>query len=125
MYFVMNKKEVRWIWFVYGNTYLSANSTEVICRHYDIPVAAPKFVIVSAVNSITSVIKDRALARMFGKKAPSGLPYASLSLWVFRDMLTVISAFILPPIMSKYMVSLGYNESRSETIAYAMSPILL
>jgi hypothetical protein len=32
MTFLMSKKEVRWVWFVYGNTYLAANSTDIVCR---------------------------------------------------------------------------------------------
>ena len=30
--FLMSKKEVRWVWFVYGNTYLSANSIDIYCK---------------------------------------------------------------------------------------------
>ncbi len=30
--FVARKKEVRWVWFVYGNTYLAANSTDIVCK---------------------------------------------------------------------------------------------
>ena len=108
MAFVMNKKEVRWVWFVYGNTYLAANSTDIMCKHYGIPVEAPKFFIVSAVNIFTTIVKDKALAKMFGTKAPTATPLLSLGLWGTRDAMTIMAAFILPPIISNRLVAQGY-----------------
>ena len=121
----MSKKEVRWVWFVYGNTYLAANSTDIVCRQYGVPVEAPKFFIVSAVNILTTLIKDKALAKMFGTKAPGKTPLKSLGLWGMRDCLTILAAFIIPPILSERLHALGYSEKRSQVLAQFMSPVLL
>ena len=64
--FVRARKEIRWVFFVYGSTYTTANCVEILCKEYGIPVAAPKFMIVSTVNILSTVVKDRFLARMFG-----------------------------------------------------------
>ena len=69
---------------------------------------APKFFFVSAVNIVTTIIKDRALAKMFGTKPPSATPMMSLALWGTRDAMTILAAFIIPPILSKRLQDIGY-----------------
>jgi hypothetical protein len=110
---------------VYGSTYASANATDTLCRAYGIPVEGPKFMIVSAVNIATTLIKDRALAKMFGTKAPSAIPYRTVGLWGARDSSTIMAAFILPPIIADKLVAQGYNQKKSEVSAQFLSPLLL
>lgn len=110
---------------VYGSTYASANSTDTFCRLYGIPVEGPKFIIVSAVNIATTLIKDRALAKMFGTKAPTAIPYRTLGLWSARDCSTIMAAFILPQMIADRMVASGYNKRKSEVSAQFLSPLLL
>lgn len=68
--FFKGRKELPVVYFVYGGTYLTANVTDTVCRTYNIPMEAPKFILVSFVNLATTIIKDRYLARLFGASAP-------------------------------------------------------
>ena len=123
--FVSTKKEVRWVLFVTGNTYAAANVTDTVCQNYGVPVETPKLFVVSAVNIFTTLCKDRALARMFGTKAPQALPLSTFSLWIFRDVMVILSAFIVPPIISKHLVNQGFDESKSRVFSQFFSPLLL
>lgn len=123
--FVRGRKELSVVYFVYGSTYLTANTTETVCRKYDIPIATPKFVLVSAVNIATTIVKDKYLAKVFGNSSPGAIPWITYSLWCTRDALTILAAFVIPNIMAKMATDLGYNRKRSEVIAQFLSPILL
>jgi len=96
---------------------LTANTTETVCRKYDIPIATPKFVLVSAVNIATTIVKDKYLAKVFGNSSPGAIPWITYSLWCTRDALTILAAFVIPNIMAKMATDLGYNRKRSEVIA--------
>ena len=111
------RKELSVVYFVYGSTYLTANTTDTVCRTYGIPMAAPKFVLVSAVNIATTIVKDRYLARIFGNSTPGKIPFTTYGLWCFRDALTILAAFVVPNKMADFATSLGYNRKRSEVIA--------
>ena len=123
--YLKTKKEVRWVFFVYGSTYSAANVTDVTCRKYGIPIEAPKFLIVSAVNVVTTAIKDRALARLFGTKAPTAVPPICLGIFALRDSLTIMFSFIVPPIIVNRAEEKGYGRKKTEVVAQFLSPILL
>ena len=116
MTFLQTRKEIRWVLFVYGPTYTTANTVEIICREKGIPVAAPKFVLVSTVNILSTMIKDRFLARMFGATKPKPVPAKSLFLFGFRDSMTILFSFIVPPKLTKLAVDAGYSKKRAEVI---------
>ena len=124
--FLQARKEIRWVFFVYGNTYTTANVTEIMCKEHDIPVAAPKFLAVSGVNIMTTVIKDRFLARMFsGAAIPKPVPSVSYALWAFRDSMTIMFSFIVPPKLVKIAEDAGYNKKKAEVAFQFMCPVLL
>jgi hypothetical protein len=90
-----------WLWTVYATTYSSANSVDAYCKHYGYNEVMPKLWIVFMVNMTFSILKDRALVRLFGTIKPAPVPPMSYFFWSFRDIFTVLSAFILPRKLSK------------------------
>ena len=115
--FIRTRKEIRWVFFVYGSTYTTANVVEILCKEYGIPVAAPKFAIVSTVNVLSTVVKDRFLARMFGNMKPKSVPPISYGLWAFRDSMTIMFSFIVPPKIVDAAEKRGYNRKRTQVLA--------
>ena len=71
------------------------------------------------------MIKDRYLARMFGTKAPTAVPPICLGLFAFRDSMTIMFSFIVPPRVVNWAEKNGYNRKRSEVITQFLSPVLL
>lgn len=59
---------------VYSSTYASANCVDSFCKNYGIPHEFPKLTLVFCVNMTMSILKDRALAQLFGTKPPSSIP---------------------------------------------------
>ena len=89
-----------WLYTVYAGTYTSANSVDAFCKHYGYNEVYPKLSIVFMVNMTFSILKDRALVRLFGTIKPAPIPAMSYLFWSFRDIFTVLSAFILPKKLS-------------------------
>lgn len=70
--------------------------------------------LVSAVNIMTTVIKDRFLARMFsGAVKPKPVPSISYALWAFRDSMTIMFSFIVPPIAVAAAEKAGYSKEKA------------
>ena len=59
---------------VYAGTYATANSVDSFCKNYGIAHEMPKLTIVFGVNMTLSILKDRALVKLFGTKPPASLP---------------------------------------------------
>jgi len=97
------RKEFWWIYWVYICTYITANVTESICINKDIKSGLPKFTTTFFANMITSIIKDKELAIMFGLKTVTNFPTISYGLWMVRDILTIMFAFNLPKILGEYI----------------------
>ena len=111
---------------MYGNTYTTANVTEIMCKEHNIPVAAPKFLMVSAVNILSTVVKDRFLARMFsGAAKPKPVPSISYALWAFRDSMTIMFSFIVPPILVASAEQAGYSKKKMQVAAQFACPVFL
>jgi hypothetical protein len=115
----------RWIWFVYGGTYIAANLTETACVRNDIDWFFPKFVVSSAANIGLSVTKDRAFSRLFGVTAPRAVPVASAGLFGLRDCMTVGGSFNLPIIVSSQMQKNGISQSVSDPAAQLFCPLFM
>jgi hypothetical protein len=117
---------------VYGCTYATANSFKTLEEHSSYQRerslqqgAQPSgihvgkvgvFLGTTFVNSGTSMIKDRAYARMFSKTAAStqasSFPRSTYSMWMMRDLSVIGSSFILPDIVSQHLVE-NYDVDRS------------
>lgn len=103
----------RWIWAVYGGTYITANWISLYCERSHTPIDLPKFVGTSASNVTLSVLKDRAFSRYYGVVAPKPVPLTSLSMFATRDSLSILASFTLPGtvaavLQSRYGMSADY-----------------
>lgn len=117
-----NSPEFRWIFFVYSNTYISANNIESFCKRNNIDPDLPKFLGVSSVNITCSILKDRAFARLFGTKTPGKVPKLSLACFGLRDSLTVLCSFVLPNKVSLFMQLKGVSKKYSDTLSQLICP---
>lgn len=115
----------RWIWVVYGGTYIAANLTEAVCVRNDVDWFFPKFVTSSAANIGLSVTKDRAFSRLFGVSAPRPVPYASVGLFGLRDCMTVGGSFNLPIIVSSQMQKNGISQAVADPTAQLFCPLFM
>lgn len=115
---------------VYGCTYATANSFKTLEEHssYQRERAVQRgaqpssvhvgkvgvFLGTTFVNSATSMIKDRAYARMFSNTATqaTSFPRATYAMWMMRDLSVIGSSFILPDIVSQHLVE-KYDVERS------------
>ncbi len=64
-------REFKWIFAVYGSTYLTANSLDSLCKIHRVSESteiAAKLIGVTAINMTMSILKDRAFAYYFGTK---------------------------------------------------------
>ena len=92
----------------------------------------PKLCLVFAVNCTMSILKDKAFAKLFGTIPPANVPLgmifikkwiikfliiiASYLSWASRDVMTILAAFILPPIVSKIVIDkYGVSKNRVES----------
>jgi len=114
----------RWILFVYGGTYVVANTVQTYCNREHIPWQIPKFIGSAFANVSLSVLKDRAFSRMFGTSAPRSVPPATLLLFATRDSMTIAGSFNLPSkVASDYLQPRwGMNESSALTAAQLVIP---
>jgi hypothetical protein len=85
----------------------------------------PKFVSTSVVNIVVGIAKDRAFTRMFGLKPPSKLPAATYGLFAFRDSLTILASFTIPPMIARNLQNQGYSQEFSLNAAQLSCPVLV
>ena len=57
------------------------------------------FAVTTAVNSSTTMMKDRFYAQHFGKVTAAKVPFITYGLWGLRDCMVIGSSFILPEYM--------------------------
>jgi len=117
------KKEFMWIWFVYGSTYMTANSIDSLCKinHYN--DVLPKLIGITAVNMTASILKDRAFAYYYGQKSSSRVGMISMLIWMVRDVLTIAGGFVLPSKLSYLFQKTGLEDSTAKKITQFTVPI--
>lgn len=94
----MSSFEFKWVFMVYASTYTSGNMAD----HFHIngvDDSILKLFITFAVNTTTSLIKDKALTQRFGSNEKRNFPIASLGLFFLRDIIAMASAFTIPIIL--------------------------
>jgi hypothetical protein len=84
------------------------------------------FVGTTVVNSGTSMMKDRAYARMFsGSSSTASFPRSTYALWMMRDLSVIGSSFLLPDIVSPMLVEhQGMEKDRAHNICQIGLPVL-
>jgi len=119
---------------VYGATYTTANLMDTICDrsldpddpNSDFIHGTAKLLCTTAVNMGSGVAKDAAFARMFGANATSTAPTPPMTygLFAFRDLLTILGGFTLPPIVASALSTSGtVEEHKAGAVAQVISPM--
>mmetsp|Transcript_25354 Transcript_25354/g.76153 ORF Transcript_25354/g.76153 Transcript_25354/m.76153 type:complete len:257 (-) Transcript_25354:161-931(-) len=110
----------------YAVTYAAANWIDTYAAVRGTPAAAhatAQLLGTTAVNTSACIAKDVAFARMFG--APGGstrkMPLATVGLFGARDLITIASAFTMPPLLA---AALGGGPS-AEYAAQMVSPVAM
>ena len=117
------KKEFLWIMFVYGSTYMAANSIDSLCKIYHKSDLFPKLIGVTAVNMTASILKDRAFAYSYGNKVMNKVGLVSMMLWLVRDVLTVAGAFVLPSRLAYLFQKTGMDQKTSQKVTQMTLPV--
>jgi hypothetical protein len=103
----LQRREFKIVYGLYAATYVAVNSTETVCEWQEMDNSMPKLVATTAVNMPLCVLKDRALAQMFGAIAPTKFPLTSLGLFAIRDSMTVGSSFNTPHVAARKLEQYG------------------
>lgn len=117
------RKEFIWIYFVYGSTYMCANSIDSMCKITGTDDVIPKLIGVTAVNMTASILKDRAFAYYFGKSGVGKVTKASMFIWFVRDILTMAGAFVLPSRLAKVFEENGVKRGIAEKTSQFICPV--
>lgn len=116
----------KWMYFVYLMTYTTNNLTDHSNIIPDVPIAIQNLIMTFCVNTVCGVLKDKAYIQHFGAVQPKAFPAITLGILFLRDLITVASAFTLPPIFAEYLEeSLEVSERKSLAIAQLASPLLI
>ena len=153
----MKSPTLLWLWGTYACTYAAANSLRTLSDHHETTRleletraktsttansssfpstassgAAALFLGTTAVNMSTSIMKDRAYARMLGNHLQQAaatvttprVPLVSYAMWMSRDLTVVGSSFLLPSIVAPWIQE-QTNLSREQalTVAQVASPV--
>ena len=117
--------EFNWVFFLHSMTYSSANIMDTFSKANKLDTDIPKFFVVSCVNIVCCMLKDRAFVRLFGTKTPGKVPKLTLTCFGIRDSLTVLCSFILPKKLSLYMQLKGFRKKYSDTFAQLICPCFI
>lgn len=115
--------EFRWIWLVYGSTYIANNSVDSLCKLTHTNDVAPKLVFVTLVNMLMSILKDKAFAKNFGTSGQEKVKPVSIFIWMIRDVITMAAAFVIPSRVAKIFEKQGLSNSASQNLAQFLCPI--
>jgi len=122
---LIKSREFLWIFGVYATTYMAANSIDSVCKIMQMSDVIPKLIGVTAVNMTMSILKDRAFALAFGRAVSHKVPMISYGLWLFRDVLTMGAAFVIPSRASKYLQdNHGMEKGAADKVSLVSFPIL-
>mmetsp|Transcript_3029 Transcript_3029/g.5688 ORF Transcript_3029/g.5688 Transcript_3029/m.5688 type:complete len:390 (-) Transcript_3029:80-1249(-) len=118
------------MWGTYSSTYAAANSIRTLTEEWRVGHSQSQsslFVGTTIVNSGTTMLKDRAYAKMFGasEAAARAIPKITYGFWATRDLLVIGSSFVMPRIVGERLVAdFGIEEGRAGKIAQFSCPIL-
>lgn len=130
------------MWFVYGSTYVTANSIKTFVEHSEYKQLESTerhrrsnniqsennqssfgktaiFACTTIVNSGSSLLKDRVYATMFSSASATAtatakkIPLLTYGLWCTRDFMVIGSSFVLPELMSDKLQKLQSSSSSS------------
>jgi hypothetical protein len=123
---------VQLVWMVYFLTYASANTVKAVCDATGASATLPNLIIVTGTNMASSMYKDAAIAKAEKRKVKDqgkgadekerGFPMLSYLLFVFRDVLTVGSGFVLPARVSAKLMASGMSAASAGLVSQLLCP---
>lgn len=118
----------RYLTALFGGTYLAANlfaSMNEVRPKLSHPLLTATGVF--ATNSMLSLWKDSAFARMFSTIAPKPVPWSSLCSWWARDFIGMTTIFVLPPLLAKELneKQLVHSRERASLISQIALPLAI
>ena len=121
----MKSFEFKWILFVYTTTYASSN----IADHMEISGVDPaiiKLTVSFLVNTVASLMKDKAFTQTFGTQKIKSFPMTSYAFLLSRDIVGMASAFTIPPIIGRYLSKkFNLNEKDGLRAGQLISPLII
>lgn len=112
---------------VYAATYAAANLIDTVgARTNTTPAvhATGKLLGTTAINTSACIAKDVAFARMYGAAKGGPMPVKTVALFGVRDLLTVASAYTIPPVLARALErGAGLTPRRAETSAQLLAPV--
>lgn len=121
----MSSFEFLWILCVYGMTYMAFNATDSLCKIFHVNDILPKLFFVTLVNMAASIMKDRAFAQKFGVSEKQKVRAISLLIWFVRDVMTIASAFLLPPVVAVMLEGYGMSSGHAINFSQLICPIIM
>lgn len=95
--------EFKWMYFVYIMTYTANNLTDHSSIIPGLSIPIQNLLATFVVNTACGISKDKAYIQHFATIKIRPFPPTTLGLLFLRDIITVASAFTLPPIISREM----------------------
>lgn len=117
------------MWGVYAATYTAANVVRTITTEHMDEVSpdeakAGLFVATTAVNSGSTMLKDRAYATMFGSSGSAArVPLITYGLWGLRDCMVVGSSFVLPDLVADSFTPYAKDRAQAAKISQFFCPV--
>ncbi len=82
------------------------------------------FAATTAVNSTTTMLKDKFYARSFGTSSAAKMPLITYGLWAMRDCMVIGSSFILPEMICGAIEErTNFDRSKALQISQLLCPI--
>ena len=114
---------------VYAATYAAANLIDTFGADGRMSPAVHgtvKLLGTTAINTSACIAKDIAFARMFGATKGGPMPAATIALFGARDLLTVASAYTIPPVLAAALErGGGFTHLHAETSAQLSAPVAM
>ena len=113
---------------VYAATYAAANLIDTFGAYTTMSPAmhgTVKLLGTTATNTSACIAKDVAFARMFGSKKTGPMPAATVALFGTRDLLTVASAYTIPPVLATAFERGGFTPLQAQTSAQLSAPVAM
>ena len=113
---------------VYAVTYTAANLIDSAASYMSASPTvhgAAKLFGTTAINTTACIAKDVAFARRFGAVQGGPMPLVTVGLFGARDLLTMGSAFTVPPVLASALHSGGVARRTADDAAQIISPISL
>jgi len=119
------RPELKLVCAVYIATYSAANTISTVCKRLETRDDMPKFVGVSMTSITACLLKDRALARMFGHGKPRAVPLSTYSCFVARDSIGAAAAFNFPCRVAAMLEQRGCSTTAAITLSQLLTPAVM